>query len=244
MDFNATVDLIIRELEEAREIIDDLKKFPGAPALQIELAKSKCRSAAEVIAMLKNMQEVKHKDEEDRDTHPHAAVTGKKKEPEPEHHDPEPEKEHEHKHEHGHKHEGEQKQEDEHKHPAIDENTIAEEHPKKPYVAPIIADTFSHLANRFNEQMGESQGDDFSYMHGKKYDDLSEAIGVNDRFYYIREIFNGNRESYNEAISRLGNAHNLKEARSILAEYKNEKTSDEAVKQLLDLTRRKFGSDE
>ncbi len=53
MDFNATIDLIIKDLQEAREIIDDLKKCPGIPVLQVELAKAKCKSAGEVIALLK-----------------------------------------------------------------------------------------------------------------------------------------------------------------------------------------------
>ena len=56
MDFNATVDLIIRDLHEAHDIIDDLRNYPGVPAIQIEMAKLKCKSAAEVIALLKNMQ--------------------------------------------------------------------------------------------------------------------------------------------------------------------------------------------
>jgi hypothetical protein len=49
MDFNRTVDLIIKDLYEAGEIIDDLKNYPGVPAFQVELAKSKCKSAAEII---------------------------------------------------------------------------------------------------------------------------------------------------------------------------------------------------
>ena len=32
MDFNATIDLIIKDLKEASDIIDDLKKYPGVPA--------------------------------------------------------------------------------------------------------------------------------------------------------------------------------------------------------------------
>ncbi len=57
MDFNATIDLIIKDLKEASDIIDDLKKYPGVPALQVELAKLKCRSAGECIAILKNLKE-------------------------------------------------------------------------------------------------------------------------------------------------------------------------------------------
>ena len=59
MDFNATIDLIIRELDEAREIIDDLKKLTGAPVLEIELAKSKIKNAGDVISLLKQQQEEK-----------------------------------------------------------------------------------------------------------------------------------------------------------------------------------------
>ena len=55
MDFNATIDLIIKDLKEASDIIDDLKKYPGVPVLQVELAKMKCRSAGEVIAILKDI---------------------------------------------------------------------------------------------------------------------------------------------------------------------------------------------
>jgi hypothetical protein len=57
MDFNATIDLIIKDLDEAREIIDDLKKYPGVPVFQVELAKSKCKSAGEVIALLKSLRD-------------------------------------------------------------------------------------------------------------------------------------------------------------------------------------------
>jgi hypothetical protein len=57
MDFNATIDLIIKDLREAGEIIDDLKKYPGVPALQVELAKSKCRSAGDVISLLKSLSD-------------------------------------------------------------------------------------------------------------------------------------------------------------------------------------------
>ena len=56
MDFNATIDLIIKDLDEARIIIDDLKRYPGVPSIQVELAKSKCKSAGEVIGSLKNIE--------------------------------------------------------------------------------------------------------------------------------------------------------------------------------------------
>ncbi|MGE5418937.1 MAG: hypothetical protein ACM3UT_02080, partial [Chloroflexota bacterium] len=109
---------------------------------------------------------------------------------------------------------------------------------------PIIADTFSHLANRFNEQIGESQSDDFSYTHGRHYTSLSDSIGVNDRFYFIRELFDGNREAYNEAVSRLENSGNITEAKDLIMSFRKNKGDDEAAKHLLDLVKRKFSAHE
>ena len=54
MDFNATIDLIIRDLNEAREIIDDLKNYPGVPALELSSQNQNVKSAGEAIALLKN----------------------------------------------------------------------------------------------------------------------------------------------------------------------------------------------
>ena len=70
---------------------------------------------------------------------------------------------------------------------------------KKVSESPILADRFSHLSNRFNEQLGEQKGEDdmSEIMKTKPLTSLSEAIGINDRFLFIREIFNGNKDAYN-----------------------------------------------
>ena len=56
MDFNSTIDIMIRDLRELREIIDDFKNYHDVPQIQIELAKSKCKSTEEIIALLKSGQ--------------------------------------------------------------------------------------------------------------------------------------------------------------------------------------------
>lgn len=243
MDFNATIDLIIRELEEAREIMDDLKKFPDAPSLEIELAKSKIRNAGEVIAFLKHRSENPVPPQKEEPL-PEKKTEKHQNQPEIKNAVPEKKPEHEKRPE---KTRGERDDEtfeivpDEEKDPGKPEIESTEQ---KPFVAPIIADTFSHLANRFNEQIGEKQTDDFSYTHGKSYTSLSDAIGINDRFYYIRELFDGNRDTYNEAISRLEKAENMNDAKEIVLSYRKGKHDIPATKQLLDIVKRKFTSHE
>ena len=244
MDFNATIDLIIRELDEAREIIDDLKKYPGAPVMQIELAKSKCRNASEVIVLLKDNQG-KFPRKQDEDPPEEAtggpsekSITPVVKRAEVAEHEVKtkpmqqeiPPKKPE-----------ETSQE---KTSQADDVNIIGQPEKKPYVAPIIADTFSHLANRFNEQLGDTQNDEFSYVHGKHYSSLADTIGVNDKFYYIREIFNGNKDAYSQAITRLDKAETITEAKVVLMSFKEDKKENDAVRQLLDLVKRKFSSNE
>lgn len=195
MDFNATIDLIIKDLDEAREIIDDLKKYPGVPVLQIELAKSKCKSAGEVIALLKSL----------RDNMP-VLITP----------------------------------------PPVEKKEESKKAPKKASESAIIADKFSHLSNRFNEQLESMKSDDdiSDILKTKPLTNLSEAIGVNDKFQFIREIFDGNKDAYIQAISRLDHAESLKDARAVIMSYTGDSNENEAVKQLLDLVKRKLPSNE
>lgn len=222
MDFNATVDLIIKDLNEAREIIDDFRNYPGVPVLQIEIAKSKCKSAAEVIALLKNI--------------PGKPVAEVKKEPvnKPEDKKPKPSE----------KVQPLLKPEASHPSPVV----TAKETPstkKKISESAIIADTFSHLSNSLNEQLGNLHDDDVSgIMKTKPLTNLSDAIGVNDKFLFIRELFNGNPESYNQAISKLNDAASFTDAKAVIMSYTDNDAETEVVRQLLDLVKRKFPADE
>jgi hypothetical protein len=241
MDFNATIDLIIKDLDEAREIIDDLKKYPGVPALQIELAKSKCKSAGEIIAFLKSY----------RDTGPVVVTPTPTPAPAPVtitppvaitprvEITPAPDT-------------------------IVSPVTItpspaaiippadripvpaerkgdSKKIPEEVSETPIIADRFNSPAS-LNEQLGENKSDEevTVFLKTKPLTNLSEAIGVNDKFLYIREIFDGNKAAYSQAISRLDNVKNLSDAREIILSYKGDIVENEAVKQLLNLVKRKF----
>jgi hypothetical protein len=238
MDFNATIDLIIKDLEEAREIIDDLKKYSGVPVLQVEFAKSKCKSAAEVIAMLKTISVIskeaeaeiippaKHKDPQLPDEKK-SIFSSPKQIPPPEVimtqpviveiQAPPPEKKEE---------------------PEKTTERIIE--------TSILADNFSHLSNRFNEQLGshKNEEDITEFLKTKPLTSLTEAIGLNDKFLFVREIFNGNNDAYNQAIIRLENSVSLSDARALLMSYTGNSSENEAVKQLLDLVKRKLPSNE
>lgn len=253
MDLNATIDIIIKDLNEVREIIDDLKKYHGVPSLQIELAKSKCKSAAEVIGLLKDMIN------KSGDINPEGRAGENEKGEKPVF-EIESEKAEEEKtpvvtlsvnipQEEARKIQDENKSE-------IKQVQVKEFTPgpapeirnssKKSYGSAIIADQFNNLGDRINEKIGGLKHDDdiSEFLKNKPLSNLTEAIGINDRFLFIREIFNGDQEKYNEAIFRLNSALNLDEASNVVSGYTQEDTDADVVRQLMDLLKRKFRSNE
>ena len=220
MDFNATIDLIIKDLNEASEIIDDLKRYPGVPALQVELAKSKCRSAGDVIALLKNLNDpipaidkpvyekqiYQTKDEK---------VTPERVVKVNQNHVPSP---------------------------PVEKKTETIIRVKKAAEIPMVADKFSYTADVYDQQSGtmKTEKDLSDYLTAKPISNLAEAIGISDKFLFIGAIFDGNKDAYTHAISRLDNADSLQDALAIIMSYTGEKSESEAVDQLLYLVKLKF----
>ena len=220
MDLKATLDIIIRDLDETREIIDDLKHYGDVPLLQIELAKSKCRSAAEMISLLKNLPENISKVQEpvlqekpkvrSQVSAPRVVVTPKEPE-KPQEVAPEPEK------------------------PV---KTAGE--------GPMVADQFSGTPESFHEKLSGLKHEEeiTDLLKSKPVSTLAEAIGINDKFLFIRELFNGSLESYNNAIDRLETAPDLTAAKEIVSSFTHAGEENEVMQQLMDLLKRKFPADE
>jgi hypothetical protein len=233
MDLNTTIDFIIKDLNEAREIIDDLKKYPGVPELQVELAKSKCKSASEVISLFKNLPNKAASPREEKTTVPEEVRHEKvPEEKEPVIHFPEKEN---------------IEIVEMHKPEALLESKDKPLQPVKKHVeSAIIADQFSNRPESFNEKLGSLKHEDdvLEILKTKPLLSLDEAIGINDKFLFIREIFDGNPDLYNQAIMKLESVGSLADARAVVMSYTGENTENEAVKQLLDLIKRKFPSNE
>ncbi len=240
MDFNSTIDLIIKDLQEAVKIIDDLKKYQGIPMLQVELAKAKCKSAGEVIALLKTMDIdsliVKTEEKQPVIVKDKEIVIEKKKPSGPQKpvitETAEPEK---------------------------TETLIAEvnpavevikaesvQSPKKEQSVVTLGESFTNQPGSFNDTLSNQKNEEglTEMLKSKPIKSLSEAIGLNDRFLFIREIFNGSSEAFNTAIARLDSAESINDAKAVIMSYTGDNQENEAVKQLIDLVKRKLPADE
>ena len=75
--------------------------------------------------------------------------------------------------------------------------------------------------------------------------DLKSAIGINDKFLFVNELFGGSMEKYNKSIENLNDLKTLNGAMIYLNELKIElqwNSSNEAYQKLKDLVSRKFES--
>ena len=170
-----------------------LKITRDVPAIQIEMAKSRIRNAAEVISLFKSLKTEDGRPKfEDRSARAESPLRSESRTPE------------------------------------VNSQTLEVMHPEPVVkdISAIVADRFNDLHDSLNEALG--------------LDNLSKAIGVNDRFLFIRELFDGNSDSYNQAISKIDEAQSFSDARALMITLAGDKSESEAGKQLLDLVKRKF----
>jgi hypothetical protein len=201
MDFNTALGIIRRDMEEARALLDQLSEIPGKHIAEIELARSRIRSASELLAIIPKMLEenevFKEKPVKEEKV---MAEAGAEKE---------------------------------------EETQLRSE--VRETAKPILADKFSST-DRIGQMVTSVKQDELitSAMHNKPISDIGAAIGINDKFYYIRELFSGDSKAYQDTIRRLNGAVSLGEAMKILDDSTVMGSDPAAQSSFVDVVRRKF----
>ncbi|MEA1887748.1 MAG: hypothetical protein U9N72_11120 [Bacteroidota bacterium] len=240
MDLKSAINIIIRDLKEAGDLIDDLKNKPELPDLQIELVRSKCKSAEDLIKIVGDIitdagNEVDMKADikesiinNDISNVQEEIAEGEKRE----------------------------KEEEEEKEKTLTEETV--DTPREEIITDhsdpedstiktekkseqIIADRFAHLSSRINEKVGDTKKAE-GKTRSIPVTDLNRAIGINDRFYFIRELFSGKEEPYRQTINSLNNVSTKEEATRILNDTLKDMADSEPARQLLELVERKLSA--
>jgi hypothetical protein len=89
-----------------------------------------------------------------------------------------------------------------------------------------VADKFkgeSHSINeRFSSSTDKKEKSLADKLHEKPIMDLKAAIGINDKFKFINELFDGNLQAYNECVTKLNGFTSFEEAGTFLDLLKKE----------------------
>ena len=111
----------------------------------------------------------------------------------------------------------------------------------KPEAKPLQTGTPRSLNDLFNKQQEDrSLGSQFQHA---KVGDLTKAISINDKFTFIKELFNNKGEEFSAAIQQLNQCPNMDAAFDCLEGLKKQyywDSTSTAYLSLCDLLRRKF----
>lgn len=119
--------------------------------------------------------------------------------------------------------------------PAEEPDLFSVSPPADPEEAPLVIDKIA------KENADESVADKIKKQ--AKVESLKDAIGINEKFFLINELFDGNLSEYNKTIGKLDEPGNRDEALKYLDELAANNAwegNHEAVKQLQEFVERKF----
>jgi len=241
MDLIKAVSIIRKDLEEASALLDQLSGMPGSHIAEIELARSRVHSATDMLKLLPQLSEAPVFQTANIKEPAHAvqpvvtvkaeAIPQVKVETKPEvSFDMAAEGKAETKVEASPEVKVEPKPKPEVK------SEIAAEKGK-----PILADRFN-AAETIGLKASSQKQDEVitSVMHNKPISDIATAIGINDKFYFIRELFSGDTRAYQDTIKLLNSSASLGEAMKILDENTVMGSDPAAQSSFVDIVRRKF----
>jgi len=123
---------------------------------------------------------------------------------------------------------------------AAPELSFSSNNPEPP--SATLAEKFSTGSKSLSETISPTQTGMGPRVFFQPITDLSSAIGLNDKFRFINELFDNNVSQYDEAITRINRAVNHDEASWILQKYHSNNwiQNDETLSRLKDFIRRRF----
>jgi hypothetical protein len=105
---------------------------------------------------------------------------------------------------------------------------------------PTLADQFKERTTLLESLNQSLTKDPENSMHIKPVSDLMSAIAINDRFTFIRELFNNDKAAFENAVTVLNSSANFNEAYNFMMQEFDWDMDSQAVQLLLDIIRRKY----
>jgi hypothetical protein len=233
MDYKHTIDILSENIKELDEIVSGFKALERIPELDLDLVLDKTRNLYEVLLLLKKSVITHHPENE--------VPKNKTETASPSEHEllSKEDKTEKASTEDTDMIELETSRPKESKLPAGD----SDEKKDKPDEAPkILSDRFKKQTTLLNEEITQAKPvyNISSRLQTKPISNIQNAIGLNDKFLFINELFDGDADKYNATIETLNNATNFNEAYNFLVENFQWDMDSELVQKILDLIRRKL----
>ena len=93
-----------------------------------------------------------------------------------------------------------------------------------------------------NERLGQAHPKDVSSsIKSRPLSDLHKAIGLNEKFMFIRDLFGGDNKKYEETVRFINNSVSREEIEKFISKFNWDKKK-ESVREFMDLVERKLKS--
>ncbi|HON18021.1 MAG TPA: hypothetical protein PK990_02515 [Salinivirgaceae bacterium] len=105
-----------------------------------------------------------------------------------------------------------------------------------------IADKFTDSNRSLNDRIGESKAliDRASMLSRKPISDIHKAIKVNDRVAFLRELFNGDLQKYQQTIDQINQMRDFDEALNFIHQNFTWDQTSETFKSFIEIVYRRF----
>lgn len=250
MEKEALLDIILQDLKELDRLLRTFSGKDHIPEAFIHLAQSKVSGIANEVGLLGSLAKSSSQTTAAPETTPQpesepTPITAPAPEPEEE---PKMEQTEEL---------TEEAQEQSKVESKVEPKVESKEQPKvesklqKPTVAPpsspeapgtekkVLGELLGKDRTSFNEKLGNGQGNGSNKVLSP-ITDLRKGLGINDRFFFQRELFNGSSDVMNQTLDQLNQMNSLSSAKSFLAANFKWKPDQEAVHAFMDLLERRF----
>ena len=243
MSYRHTIEAVLESIHDIEDLVNGFPQSGNIPSVELDLALQKLRNLYELMLMIRRVSEQvpEHKSE---------PLTERKAEPEIElkteqvaERKPEPALETKPEPAHGASQPSTIVETVEHHITETTEQRIVE---KKEQVKRIRPErNMETLSDQFKDRttLLESLHQTYSsetIAFTKPVADLMSAIAINDRFTFIRELFNNDKAAFENAISLLNNSANFNDAYNYMITQHSWDMDSIEVQQLLDIIRRKY----
>lgn len=118
-----------------------------------------------------------------------------------------------------------------------DDNVLEEEELEKAEAVSRLGDSFLK-GKSLNDLITDHNKLEFK-LSNRPVGSIQAAIGINDRFQYIRELFDGNNQKFLETVKMLDSKENIKEAVDYLRNNYKWKKNETSLK-FVNLVKRRF----
>ena len=227
MEIKYTLEILTKDIQDIEKLVANLQNSPDGSTLELDLALSKLRNVYDMLSVIRSDRDLARKTTSKisgQSPPSEAKPVAAKEEPVV-------------------KEEPVAKEE-----PVVKEEPVAKEEVPdvaKPKSAPkksaeIVAEKFEAESSINENLAGNREADMDSKLIGQPIESISRNIGINDRFLIIRELFDGDADSFGKLIEDLDGAGSMETATRLIETVFDQTSDHEGVSILTGLVRRRY----